>query len=215
MTFNPCSGYSVIRIRPRLPEKPTVIELGSQTMSFSIGSEPQIKTVEQFYENLGFTKYDSIDFDGFATIHHDLNWLYKTSAKKKFEYDLVTNNGTGEHIFCQASVFENMHNFCKVGGIMLHILPWINWMNHGFYNFHPVLFHDLATDNNYEVADMFASDRDANLFDIPGIEEYARGDLLKDHVVDRHIFVVAALKKRSDEAFVMPTQTKYRNSRKT
>ena len=33
---------------------------------------------------------------------------------------------------------------------MLNILPFIDWINHGFYNFNPI-FADLAASNNYEI----------------------------------------------------------------
>ena len=28
---------------------------------------------------------------------------------------------------------------------MLHILPFIDWINHGFYSFHPIVFGDIAS----------------------------------------------------------------------
>jgi hypothetical protein len=32
---------------------------------------------------------------------------------------------------------------------MINVLPFISWLNHGFYTYHPVLFRDLAYANNY------------------------------------------------------------------
>ena len=34
---------------------------------------------------------------------------------------------------------------------MVHVLPFHNYINHGFYNFQPVLFHDLAEANQYNI----------------------------------------------------------------
>jgi hypothetical protein len=34
---------------------------------------------------------------------------------------------------------------------MLFNLPFYNWLNHGFYNFNPILFVDLAAVNRYEM----------------------------------------------------------------
>ena len=45
--------------------------------------------------------------------------------------DLVINNGTGEHVFNQHALFLNFHNLTKINGIMLNILPFIDWINHG------------------------------------------------------------------------------------
>src|SRR3546814_7323570 len=75
------------------------------------------------------------------------------------KFDLVTNNGTGEHIFNQDAVFENVHDLAKVGGAMLHILPMSPWVNHGFYNYNPILFRDIAAANRYEWLFMWVSDR--------------------------------------------------------
>ena len=49
------------------------------------------------------------------------------------------------------ALFLNFHNLTKVNGIMLNILPFIDWINHGFYNFNPIFFADLAASNNYEI----------------------------------------------------------------
>ena len=70
---------------------------------------------------------------------------------------LFTNNGTGEHIFNQLSVFQNMHNLCKVGGFMLHVLPFQKHCDHGFYNFQPNLFAALAEQNDYVLDRSFIS----------------------------------------------------------
>jgi hypothetical protein len=43
-----------------------------------------------------------------------------------------------------------MHNLCQVGGVILNILPVGPYLNHGFYNYNPVLFRDIAYANNYE-----------------------------------------------------------------
>lgn len=206
MSFNPMMGYAVMKIRDLLPKAPTVIELGSQTLTLQVDDQPQISTVPEFYSHLGFRKYDAIDFDGKGTINKDLNLLL--NPKKK--YDLVTNNGTGEHIFNQAAVFENCHDLCRAGGLMLHVLPWINWRNHGFYNFHPLLFHDLALDNNYEIVEMFAGDRDANL-----MVGFSVTEQMTPEPVDRDVVIVAVLKKLKKAKFVYPTQTRSRERRAT
>lgn len=54
-------------------------------------------------------------------------------------------------MFNQFAVFKNMHDLTRPGGLMLFVLPFYNWLNHGFYNFNPVLFVDLAAANRYEM----------------------------------------------------------------
>ena len=73
MTFNPMMGYAVVRFRDLLPKAPSVIELGSQTLTIRVSGHPKITTVPEFYEHLGFERYDSIDFNGKGTILDDLN----------------------------------------------------------------------------------------------------------------------------------------------
>ena len=194
-----------MRIRQALPEKPTVIEFGSQTLGFKIKDWPDVATVPGFYRQLGFEKYDAIDLDGNGTIKADLNGLVFRDHKEK--YDLVTNNGTGEHIFDAAGIFLNAHEFCKVGGVMLHVLPWINWRNHGFYNFNPILFADMAKVNQYEILMIYAGDRDGNIIfsDIPDQE------IKKPEPTDKNIALVVAMKKTKDEGFKAPMQGKYSN----
>ena len=73
--------------------------------------------------------------------------------------NLVINNGTGEHIFNQYSFFKNFHNLTKKNGFMLNILPFIDWINHGFYNFNPIIFADMAASNNYEIIKISQANR--------------------------------------------------------
>ena len=201
--FNNLAGQAVLRIRKALPDKPTVIEFGSQTLGFRIKDWPEVNTVPGFYRQLGFEKYEAIDLDGNGTIKENLNNL--VFEKHKTKYDLVTNNGTGEHIFDAAAVFINAHELCKVGGVMLHVMPWINWQNHGFYNFNPILFSDMAKANAYEILMIYAGDRDGNIThkDIPDHE------IKKPEPTDKNIAIVVALRKTKDGMFNVPQQGKY------
>ena len=40
---------------------------------------------------------------------------------------------------------------------------FFSWVNHGFYNFNPILFFDLAIANNYEVIDFCIGNRNQEL----------------------------------------------------
>ena len=98
-------------------------------------------TTHEFFLSIGFKIYNSIDINGaYESFEFDLNKDILSVYKFKKKYDLVINNGTGEHIFNQYSLFLNMHNVTKKNGLMLHLLPFIDWINHGFYNFNPIFF---------------------------------------------------------------------------
>lgn len=198
--LNPMCGKAVAKIMNFMPDKPSVIEFGSQTLGFKIKEDPLIATAQGFYKKLGFDAYEALDFNDEGTQKLDLNKILEGP-----QADLVTNNGTGEHIFNQAAVFTNAHNFCKPGGIMLHILPWINWQNHGFYNFHPILFIDMAEANGYEILQMYAGDRDGNII----MEDIPDGEIKKPEPTDKNVMLVVALRKVSQNPFVFPVQGKY------
>jgi hypothetical protein len=105
-----------------------------------------------YYKAIGFSEYVAIDVNStYGSLVMDLNVDLRDRYAYNRTFDFVTNNGTGEHIFNQFAVFKNMHDLTKVGGVMLFVLPFYNWMNHGFFSFHPILFADLATANSYRI----------------------------------------------------------------
>ena len=114
--------------------------------------EEQKPCTAAFFKALGFASYDAIDVNSrYGSLVMDLNSDLKERYGFDRTFDLVTNNGTGEHIFNQYAVFRNMHQLTQVGGILLFVLPFHNWMNHGFFNFNPILFGDLAAANGYRI----------------------------------------------------------------
>lgn len=179
MSFNPLMTLLVRALVDVLKEHPTVIELGNQTFNASepaldaviqrSSSSPQIDVKElnrlkqvvgstkkesaaSYYRALGFSKYDAIDInERYGSLVMDLNQDLGKSYGFVKQYDLVTNNGTGEHIFDQASVLRNMHNLTSENGIMIHIMPMINYVNHGFYCYQPSLYYSLSRANKYRM----------------------------------------------------------------
>lgn len=104
----------------------------------------KFKTTKEFYASLGCQDYVALDVNDEhdATIA-DLNFPVDLGRT----FDLVTNSGTGEHIFNQYAVFKNAHDLSHK--YMLHVLPFSPWINHGFFNYNPILFRDLAFANSY------------------------------------------------------------------
>ena len=63
---------------------------------------------------VGFLNYQTIDINEEEnSLAFDLNTVIEDTYGYKEKYDLVINNGTGEHVFNQLSLFKNMHNLCK------------------------------------------------------------------------------------------------------
>lgn len=128
-----------------LPKRFTVCELGDQWVA---GDIPEPYLAEQLYRQLGCSRYVSIDGNGRGTLVHDLNLPL---AKGFGAFDLVTDFGTGEHIFNQAQVWRTVHDLTKVGGHIAFDRPTQGYPEHCFYNTHECLFRDLAAANGYEL----------------------------------------------------------------
>src|SRR5437870_369172 len=100
------------------------------------------------YEGLGFN-YSCVDTDGkFGALVLDINFdLVPPDYKNK--YDFVTNHGTTEHLINQLYAFKMIHDLARPGGLMLHALPFLGQVDHGFFNYQPNLFDALARYNSY------------------------------------------------------------------
>ena len=77
----------------------------------------------------------------------DLNLPVSIAEK----FDLVLNIGTAEHIFNVYQFFKTAHDLTVPGGLMMHSSPFTGWPDHGFFNFQPTFFFDLARANQYEI----------------------------------------------------------------
>jgi hypothetical protein len=153
------------------------------------------------HESIGHS-YDSFDLDTLdpKTVSMNLNEDNNIKSSRFWQaYDLVTNHGTTEHLFNQASAFKLMHDVCKVGGVMVHVLPCIE-PNHGLYCYSPVLFEALANHNQYDSLLLTVTDQPNNNTAPPFYRGYSEADLKKT------CYVYVALKKKIDADFVMPSQ---------
>jgi len=102
-------------------------------------------------ERVGVT-YHSIDIaDGYRTAIVDLNTQPLPSSFVG-AFDTVLNLGTTEHIFNQLACFRAIHDATKVGGHMVHQLPALGWLDHGYFLYTGRLFFDLAGYNDYELS---------------------------------------------------------------
>lgn len=102
-----------------------------------------------FYKILfNYKTYTAIDLHGTNTaLKYDLNEKLPITNK----YDIVTNIGTGEHVFNQYMFFKNIHDVTKRKGFMIHSLPNQGCYDHGFYNYHPTFIFDIADANQYSL----------------------------------------------------------------
>lgn len=164
-----------------LPKGFSVCELGDQTYTFGGGR----KVAAGWYLEHGAGRYESIDGNGRGTVTWDLN---RNWSGKVGQFDLVTDFGTGEHIFNQAAVWRTLHLLVKVDGYIVFDRPSVGYPEHCYYNSHKCLFDDLAKTNEYRVV------------------------LLKSAETTRGLLWCGVWQKVRAQKFRMPQQGRYRQS---
>jgi hypothetical protein len=91
--------------------------------------------------------YTAIDPASDCQYHFDLNLPVPLQDR----FDLTVNIGTAEHVFNVYQFFKTAHERTIERGIIMHSSPFTGWPDHGFYNFQPTFFYDLARANGYEI----------------------------------------------------------------
>lgn len=206
-----------------------VIELGSQDIAsgqeeiayllealFAFKVEPgTLITAKVLYQAMGFEVYECIDADGlYDALVFDLNKNIQENYGFSGQFDLVTNHGTTEHCFNQFESWKNIHNLCALEGIMIHVLPAQGYVNHGFYNYNPSFFYNLAAANNYKLIAIYFStykSNDITVCSLPGLVPYSE-QLMKSLCSDAgkaDIGLYVVLQKMTDETFSMPYDGQY------
>lgn len=251
MSLGNLAALGIVESYKKLGNSPSIVEFGNQRISISkqfLRDHLKIKmnledkfrntpSASHFYTAVGFSKYVPIELnskDGALVM--DLNHILREKYGYKEEFDLVVNNGTGEHIWNQHSVFANQHNLVSVGGLILNIVPFIPNLNHGFYNYNPIIFRDLAFANNYSWQFLLLGDNLGNVFEmdinsgecwreVKRQRPYSFSEryslrrpkpygYLEDLVYRKfrnkgHIYIVACYKKNENKEFVIPLQGKW------
>lgn len=131
-----------------LPKGFSVCELGDQGMCGVSKNEP----ARDWYLQHGASRYVSLDGNGRGTFTLDLNLSLPDILRPLIEsFDLVTDFGTGEHIFDQAQVWRTLHHLVKPGGYIAFDRPAQGYEKHCFYLTNETLFRDIAAANGYDL----------------------------------------------------------------
>jgi hypothetical protein len=125
-------------------------ELGNQWTYFE--GKP-FRPAKDMYLFLG-VDHTSIDINGLdGSVKLDLDKPVPSKFVDRF--DIVTNYGTSEHVDNQQQVFRNVDSMCKVGGAMIHVLPFIgNWPDHCRYHYSYLFPYNLVKAGGYELHDV-------------------------------------------------------------
>ncbi len=181
MPLNTSSSLLVLAARRHLTGRPRACEMFHQTLDISdeflrwlltrvdqdtflnptilaellsLGWEGRKPMAARFYEAMGFESWTPIDSHSRkGTLAMDLNRSLTRDLGYTETFDFVNNNGSTEHVFDQRMVHENIHNLCRVGGIMAHKCPTLHVMNISFYGVAPAFFYDIAQANRYDLLD--------------------------------------------------------------
>jgi SAM-dependent methyltransferase len=108
----------------------------------------------------------SIDINGKdGALPFDLEKPLPTSLG---QFDVIINGGTTEHIKKQHECFKNIHDICKIDGLMFHTVPLIgSWTKHGYYAYSQDFFKDLALRSQYAIVDLYEDDYITKVFKGP------------------------------------------------
>lgn len=172
-----------------------------QLRSFLSQNQTRKPTTAEFYKALGFKSYDAIDVNSkYGSMIMDLNYDLEETFQYFDQFDVVTNNGTGEHIFNQFMVLKNIHHLTKPNGVMIHLMPFMNYVNHGFFNFQPMLYSTLSAVNGYRLLKLSIGERNgyeiaAEIPDLPIPVRYV--DFKENHFTMRYEDVFKTFGKES------------------
>jgi hypothetical protein len=165
------------------------------------------KWTRDLYTRLGLT-YMSIDVNAEGgAIPLDLNFD-SAPDDQKGTWDLVSNQGTTEHLINQANAFRVIHDLTRTGGYMLHHLPFLRYVDHGYFNYQPNFFEDLGIHNDYEIIGIWINLDRGRCHLIPWHRTLL--EKLRLDNLDMNIFVL--FRKTSDAPFALPVQGTYAGS---
>ncbi len=123
-------------------------------------------------------------------------------------FDIMFDFGTAEHVFDVRQFFANAHDATKPGGVMIHGLPWTGWIDHGFYNFQPTMFFDLAAANGYTLHTVcYAATTPFALESINSRDAFT--ELAKSGRIAPNAQLYGVFSKTADQPFRTPMQGYY------
>ncbi|HEC06551.1 MAG TPA: hypothetical protein ENJ12_06855 [Thiolapillus brandeum] len=102
-----------------------------------------------FYKTyLDYESYTAVDLGGSSSaLKLDLN----NPIDLDRQYEITISFGTAEHVFNVFQFFKTLHEVTRPGGIIIISAPFQGWVDHGFFNFQPTFYYDLAATNDYNL----------------------------------------------------------------
>lgn len=161
-------------------------------------------SARELFARLGI-EYSCVDASGeYGALSLDLNFD-ACPAEHRGRYQLVSNHGTTEHLLNQFNAFRFIHDLAALGGLIMHALPFTSYVDHGYFNYQPNLFRDLARANGYELLGMWINIDPKFTHFIPwehGLEKHIRLEMSDS-------LLLVLLRKTVDADFAPPFQAVY------
>lgn len=138
---NPIPDYTNIILLPLIGDR--MIELGRKKTKI----DNEWITYKSYFESIG---YDHVSIDiqgGYDSLALDLRQPIEIDPA-----DMVTNFGTTEHVSSQSPAWMNIHNFCKVDGVIISMCPYPgDWWWHGIHYPTEEFYIQFAERNGYSI----------------------------------------------------------------
>jgi SAM-dependent methyltransferase len=145
-------------------EKESVLTLGVPKLNFSTNQYQRARRAagfapinsfndhHGFFRNLGFHEIESLDVSDYegATILGDLNDP-ELPTKIGRQFDLIYDSGTLEHVFNAPIALQTLVRMVSPGGIIVHATPTNGFMDHGFWQVSPDLFHSFYRSQGFRL----------------------------------------------------------------
>jgi len=156
--------------------------------------------------SLASKEYKALDADGWYGPPFDFN-LDTVIDEDRNAYCLTVNAGTTEHLIDQENVFRVMHDLTRTGGLMLHGVPFLGGIDHGFFNYNPNFFSALAKFNAYEVLGLWVCPVGTFML-MPWSDSMVK-HLKAATDPEYYVLLYCLLRKTNDVAFCVPFQGGY------
>jgi hypothetical protein len=154
---------------------------------------------------LDYRELVSIDFHGTPAARAiDLNHPVDLGER----FDMVIDIGTAEHVFDVCQFFRTCHDLTRPGGLMIHCNPFRGWLDHGFYNFNPTFYWDLAAANGYdELMMIYTETAPLRLRQLSAREQIV--DMARAAELGANAMFYAVYRKHGERPFAVPAQGIY------
>lgn len=143
------TSLSLKRLQPFIRPHARMLELGAQNL---YDQEHYGWIAKDYFESIPI-QHISVDIIKHQKcVKCDLRELHPFNKGN----DIVTNFGTTEHIDGSLYIpFVNIHNACKLGGVMIHENPKTgNWPRHGQHYFTQDFYTALAFAAGYKILEL-------------------------------------------------------------